>query len=186
MRRANSPAIRLSSCQTQKTGRAVVGRHRQRECAGSDRLRAEGVNGNRLVALRAVVEQHSIKRGRKRDRRVDNRSARRPVGSRAGVRRLRAVRDSNATGGVVCARDFAGRVVNRVARTTGGTSKEQRGLDRVFRGGATGNRSTEGMNAQHELDFETGANCLAIGHLTFLARKRKGPRRAPFGSANSR
>src|SRR6185369_1578844 len=79
--------------QSQKAGRAVVGRHRQRERAGRDRLRTERVDRNRLVALRAVVEKHGIEGGRERDRRIDNRRARRPVGRGARVRRLGAVGD---------------------------------------------------------------------------------------------
>jgi hypothetical protein len=82
------------------------------------------------------------------------------VGRGRGVRRLGAVGDSNPASGVVGARDFAGRVVDRITRTARGGSEEKSGLEGVLRGRGANNAGAEVVMTLQQFNLEGRADSL--------------------------
>ena len=115
-----------------------------------------------LIALRAVVDQDSIKRCGQSDRGISDAGAGGHKGSRAAGARCSAKGHCDAAGSVASARDFAGGTVGRGGRIDSGAGQVQRSLESVGSRCGSDDARAKVVVTDQQFAFEAGAEGLSI------------------------
>ena len=125
------------------------------------------MDADRLIALRAVVDQDSIKRRGQCYRRVSDAGAGGHKGCRAAGARRSAKCHCDAAGSVATARDFIGGTVGRGGRIDSGAGQVQRSLESVGSRCGSDDARAKVVVADQQFTFETCTHRLRIGHDLF-------------------